>query len=48
VDGFNEMLGQIQERDVALHSARDELEERKKRIRDSGKPKPGRMGYGGW
>jgi signal transduction histidine kinase/CheY-like chemotaxis protein len=28
IDGFNEMLGQIQERDAALHEANEELEQR--------------------
>jgi signal transduction histidine kinase/CheY-like chemotaxis protein len=35
IDGFNEMLSQIQERDVALHHANDELEKRvRERTRD--------------
>jgi signal transduction histidine kinase/ActR/RegA family two-component response regulator len=35
IDGFNEMLSQIQERDVALHHANEELEKRvRERTRD--------------
>jgi signal transduction histidine kinase/CheY-like chemotaxis protein len=35
IDGFNEMLSQIQERDVALHHANEELEQRvRERTRD--------------
>ena len=35
IDGFNEMLSQIQERDAALHRANDELEQRvRERTRD--------------